>query len=436
MNSRGLLTMSQKELKRYEVIKWVCEEGLPQGTAGEMLKLSTRQIKRLCQAYRKLGGAGLISKARGKPSNRQLSRELQERIISLAKTSYLGFAPTFMSEKLLERDKIQIGKEALRQLLITKGLWKSKREKIKTVHQRRERRPCFGELIQIDGSPHDWFEGRGPKCCLIVFIDDATSKILYLRFEAQETTQAYFRGIWFVIQTYGLPMGFYSDKHGIFRVNQTDCPEAQTQFGRACETLGIELINAHSPQAKGRVERSNRTLQDRLIKELRLENISTMEAGNEFLEKRYREQHNERFAERPAKPDSVFIKNHHTFEQLSHILSEQAVRGTSKNLEISFENQIYQIQNEGKGRRLRQSKITVCRTINDEIELFHKNRKLSYKVFKPVCKKPSLQDEKSLNAFCDRTAKKTRKPAASHPWRRPRPSLPSKTNLPLQPVAA
>ena len=435
MNSRGLLAMSQKELKRYEVIKRVCEEDLPQGKAGEMLKLSIRQIKRLCQAYRQLGATGLINKARGKPSNRQLSREIQERIISLAKTSYLGFGPTFMSEKLLERDKIQIGKEALRQLLIAQRLWKPKREKTKTVHQRRERRPCFGELIQIDGSPHDWFEGRGPKCCLIVFIDDATSKILYLRFEAQETTQAYFRGTLFVIQTYGLPMSFYSDKHGIFRVNQTDDPEAQTQFGRACETLGIELINAHSPQAKGRVERSNRTFQDRLVKELRLANISTMEAANEFLEKRYRDQHNEHFSEIPEKPESAFIKNHHTLEELNHILSEQAVREASKNLEISFENQVYQIQNEGKGRRLQQSKITVCRTINDEIELFHKNRKLSYKVFKPVRKKPSLQDEKSLNAFCDGATKKAHKPAASHPWRKSSGFLP-KADRPLHKAAA
>lgn len=423
MNSEGVFTMNQKELNRHDVIARVCKRELKQSKAAKMLGISARQIKRLCHHYRKQGVSSLVSKRRGKPSNNRIPEVIRQQLIEVAKKKYSDFGPTFMAEKLLEHEKITISKESLRQLLIAEGIWKAKRSKEQRIHQQRERRACFGELVQIDGSPHDWFEGRGEKCCLIVFIDDATSEILYLRFESVETTQAYFRGLFAVMLEHGLMPGLYSDKHGIFRVNQGDDPEAQTQFGIACERLNIELINADSPQAKGRVERANKTLQDRLVKELRLANINDMESANAFLET-YRPKYNQKFAKIPNSPEKAFMANTYSTQELTHILSEQVTRKVTKNLEISFENKIYQIQYQGKGRRLQQASITVCRTITDEIILLYQGQRLEYKVFQPNQKRPPIADEKSLNALCDQKLKdkkliliKPHKPSASHPWR-------------------
>jgi transposase len=432
MHSGGVFTMNQKELNRHDVIARVCKRELKQSKAAQMLGISPRQIKRLCHHYRKQGVLSLVSKRRGKPSNNRIPEAIRQQIIGVAKKKYSDFGPTFMAEKLLEHEKITISKESLRQLLIAEGLWKAKRSKETTIHPQRERRACFGELVQIDGSPHDWFEGRAEKCCLIVFIDDATSEILYLRFEPVETTQAYFRGLFAVIQEHGLMPGLYSDKHGIFRVNQGDDPEAQTQLGIACERLNIELINADSPQAKGRVERANKTLQDRLVKELRLANISDMKSANAFLET-YRPKYNQKFAKIPSSPEKAFMANTYSTQELTHILSEQEVRKVTKNLEISFENKIYQIQNQSKGRRLQQASVTVCRTMTDEIILLYQGQRLEYKVFQPNQKRPQIADEKSLNVLCDQTLKdkklsliKPHKPAASHPWR----------HMPISPAAA
>ncbi len=419
MNSGGRLLMSQKDIERDRVIQGTCEGSLKQTQAAKKLALSTRQIRRLCKAYRQEESKGLLHKGRGKMSNRRIPESTRSQIIGLASSAYLGFGPTFMAEILLEKNQIKIGKETLRLLLIEEGYWKPARQKIKTIHQQRERRACFGELIQIDGSPHDWFESRGPKCCLIVFIDDATSEILYLHFEKTETTFAYFRGLLHTIEKYGIPLGFYSDRHGIFRVNQCDDPEAQTQFGRACEELRIDLINARSPQAKGRVERANKTLQDRLTKELRLENISDIDAANKFLEEKYRKKHNQRFAQAAREKQSLFSPNTRTPEELNYILSEQEERKVTKNLEISFNGKIYQIQNQGKGRRLQQATITVCKALDSKIDILYKNEKLEYKEFSRNEKRPKVVDEKELNAIFDKNinANKSRKPSASHPWR-------------------
>lgn len=418
--TKELITMNPKELQRLEMIKKMIEGSLSQKAAALQLALSVRQVRRLCERYETQGVSGLISKHRGKKGVHVLSKKLKLKVVKLAGTIYTGFGPTFMSEKLWEREKLKISRESLRQLLILENLWKPKKEKIYTIHQQRKRRPSLGELVQIDGSPHDWFEGRAPKCCLIVFIDDASSELLYLRFEPVETTQAYFRGLFFVIQNYGLPLGLYSDKHGIFRVNLGDDLTAQTQFGRACEALDIELINAHSPQAKGRVERANLTCQDRLTKELRLANISDLETANQFLEKNYRPNHNKKFAKLPQDSKKSFIVNTYPEATLKHILSEQVIRKVSKNLELRFENKIYQIKSETKGRRLQQANIAVCRTITNEIILLYQGKILNYQVFEPNQRRPMIVDEKSLNELCDQkfTTRKAVKPPASHPWRR------------------
>lgn len=417
--------MSHKELKRTEIIQKVIEKRISQKVAASHLHLTIRQTRRLCEAYRMKGHAGLISKHRGKKGCHVLPSELKVTVVDLARTIYWDFGPTFMAEKLLENHQIRISRESLRQLLIAEGIWKPKSIKEKKIHQQRERRGSRGELVQIDGSPHDWFEGRGPKCCLIVFIDDATSEILYLRLEPAETTQAYFRGLYQVIHTYGLPLSFYSDRHSIFRVNVGDDLKALTQFWRACAQLDIEIINANSPEAKGRVERSNQTHQDRLVKELRLANIRDIDAANTFLET-YRFKHNQKFAKAASNSEEAFVVNTRTQEDLMHILSEQESRKVTKNLEIRFENKIYQIQHQEKGRRLQQTSITVCRTIMDEIILLYQGKALEYKVFASNQKRPPIVDAKFLNAHCDQRLEnkkfhlpKPNKPTETHPWRRP-----------------
>ena len=272
------------ERKRQEVIALVNAKVLGQSEAAAVLGISCRQVKRLCRSEREQGAIGLISKRWGRASTNRTSDAIKQQIIVLAQTKYVDFGPTFMAEKLEELDNIDLSKETIRKILIGANLWKGKKTKKKSVHQRRERRACFGELVQIDGSPHAWFEDRGPVCCLILFIDDATSSVLYAHLEPIETTAAYFRGISAHIKTYGIPLAYYSDKHMIFRVGNAKTAEVNlSQFERACSELGIEGICANSPQAKGRVERKNRTFQDRLVKEFRLAGINTREAGNKFL---------------------------------------------------------------------------------------------------------------------------------------------------------
>ncbi len=405
---------------REEVIKKVIAKSLKQSKAAIELGVSIRHIKRLCHTYRLQGAKGLLSKKEGQPSVNHFPVLTRNQIIKLAKEKYRDFGPTFMSEKLLLRESIKISKETLRQILIAEHLWKPKKEKQKSVHQRRERRACFGELVQIDGSPHAWFEERGSKCCLIVFIDDATSKLIYLQFEPVESTVAYLKGIKTHLNTYGIPGSYYSDKHSIFKVNKLSLEEPETQFERACKTLGIKGLCANTPQAKGRVERVNQTLQDRLVKEMRLAGINTLEQGNEFL-KTYIPLHNQLFAIEPQNSQEAHLANIPDENTLSHILSIQSKRKLSKSLELSFNNTLYQILNEGKGRRLQQSTITVCERLDGTIELLHNKRRLEYKTIALKNKAKPILDEKTLNPYLDqiRHFKQPAKPANNHPWRKP-----------------
>jgi transposase len=280
-----LLEMSTKELSRVEVMQRLSRKQMGQKEAATMLDLSVRQIKRLLKAYREEGAAGLISKHRGRRANNRLPDEVKKRTLNLLKTKYKGFGPTLAHEKLVEREKLKLSDESVRQLMIEEGLWKARKAKKVVVHQLRERRACFGELVQIDGSHHDWFEGRADPCVLLVFIDDATGKLLQLHFVKSESFFSYAQVAEEYFRRCGKPVAFYSDKHGIFRVNvpSTGSGAALTQFGRAMQELEIQIICANTPQAKGRVERVIQTLQDRLPKEMRLRNICSWQAGNAFL---------------------------------------------------------------------------------------------------------------------------------------------------------
>jgi transposase len=260
-----LLPMSAKELSRVEVMQKLSEKRMSQKEAGASLHVSTRQIKRLLKTYRQKGAAGLVSKHRGRKGNNRLAESVKKQALSLLKTKYRGFGPTLAHEKLVEKEKLKLSDESVRQLMIAEDLWKARKAKKVVVHQLRERRACFGELVQIDGSPHDWFEGRAEACVLLVFIDDATGKLGQLLFVDSESFVSYAQAAEGYFRQLGKPVALYSDKPGIFRVNlpSVGTGTALTQFGRAMQELDIEIICANTPQAKGRVERVIQTLQDR-----------------------------------------------------------------------------------------------------------------------------------------------------------------------------
>lgn len=419
MMLEGLLTMSRKELHRLSVIEKIIDKRLTQALGAQQLRLTIRQVKRLVSKYKQYGAAGLISKQRGQVSNNKFSAKKIEEIKKLVSIHYYDFGPKFAAEKLVEKHGIKVSKETLRQWMVEWGMWKAKRQKQAQIHPQRDRRDCYGELIQIDGSPHPWFEDRGPKCCLLVAIDDATSRLCSLHFEPTETTAGYFKLMRKYIKNHGIPLATYSDRHGIFRINlPTAREDTETEFGRAARQLGIEVICAHSPQAKGRVERANKTLQDRLVKEMRLLGISDIETANAYLPT-FIEDHNRRFAVDALSSEDAHRKNLPTVEEMNLIFSYQEERTISKNLEFSYENMIYQIKTNTKGYRLRHSIVTVCRDLNDVITLVCRGKILEYTCHKRAKHNADIVDSKQLCAKVDSIAHKTKKytPPANHPWR-------------------
>jgi len=302
-----LITMSQKELHRLEVIQKINDRRLSVVQAAELLDLSRSQVHRLLQVYDRAGAAGLVSKKRSRPSNRRHSEDFRNAALDLIRERYLDFGPTLAREKLIELHQISVAKETLRQWMTEAGIWISRRERKQRVFQPRGRRDCFGELVQIDGSHHWWFESRGPKCALLVYIDDATGKLLHLRFAGSENTFDYLHATKAYLQQWGKPLAFYSDKHGVFRsthASEKDRTSGLTQFGRALYELNIDIICANTPQAKGRVERANQTLQDRLVKELRLRGIDTIDAANAYAPA-FMADFNSRFGKPPRNPKDM-----------------------------------------------------------------------------------------------------------------------------------
>jgi transposase len=410
-----LLNMSTKELSRLEVMQRLSEKRMSQKEAGEILHLSTRQVKRLLRKYRKQGAAGVVSKHRGRKSSNRLTEEVKKKVLDLLKTKYKGFGPTLAHEKLVEKDKIKISDESVRKLMIVEDLWKARKLKKIVTHQLRERRACLGELVQIDGSPHDWFEGRAEACTLLVFIDDATGKLLQLRFVDSESFFSYSHAAEDYFKRYGKPVTFYSDKHGIFRVNRpgSGSSDAITQFGRAMQELDIQIICANTPQAKGRVERANQTLQDRLPKEMRLLNICSREDGNVYLPE-FMDDFNKRFAEDPR--SSVDAHRKLTAkDDLARILTWQESRTVSKNLTVQFETVVYQIQTERPSYALRNAIITICADAEQNVALLYKGKSLPYNVFHKQTKQSEVVLAKDINNAIQTRSYKS--PAPDHPWR-------------------
>ncbi|MBU2459686.1 ISNCY family transposase [Patescibacteria group bacterium] len=305
--------MSVKEVNRVSILDQLKRKAMKQKKAAHVLGISVRQIRRLLKTYRREGTRGLVHKLRGIPSNNQAEAVILDRAIATVRERYHDFSVTLAHEKLTDHHGFPYSRETLRHAMMTVGLWTSTRQPIPVIHDLRDRRAAEGELVQVDGSPHAWFENRGPSCTLLVYIDDATGKLLHLAFAKSETTNAYFAATKEYLKKRGKPLALYVDRHGVFRVNATKALTARvedsngrTQFGRAMEELGIELIFANSPQAKGRVEKANQTLQDRLVKELRLQGIKSMEEGNRFLPK-FIEEFNQKFSVVPKSPVNLHL---------------------------------------------------------------------------------------------------------------------------------
>jgi hypothetical protein len=337
-----------------------------------------------------------------------------QKAIDLIYKHYRDFGPTLAHEKLFEKHGLGLSRESVRGIMIAEEIWKPKRAKKPPVHQMRERRACFGELVQIDGSDHDWFEGRAPRCTLLVYIDDATGQLLELWFVPEETTFAYFEASRHYFERYGKPVAFYSDKHGIFRVNQPrplGTTSGLTQFGRAMQELDVQIICANTPQAKGRIERANQTLQDRLVKELRLRGLSDIDSANAFLTE-FRQDYNHRFAVQPRSNHDAhrpLLKS----ENLDLILTHQKIGTLSKNLTVQFNKVIYQIQSNRPGYALRNAQVTVCENTKGEVTILYKTKPLAYTIFQKSPRQAEVVDTKTL----DRQIKPPMSPAPNHPWR-------------------
>jgi len=409
-----LITMSTKELTRLEVMQRLKEKRLSQKEAANLLGMSVRQIKRLWRKYQKDGVKGLVSKRRGQPSNHRLDEKTTRQVLGLLKERYSDFGPTLAHEKLSEVHEMRISRESVRKLMVEEGLWKPRRGKKPPVHQMRERRACLGELVQIDGSEHAWFEERGPKCTLLVFIDDATGKLLELRFVESESFFAYCEASRHYFERCGKPLAFYSDKHGVFHVNTPQTigvGEGMTQFGRAMKELDVQIICANSPQAKGRVERANQTLQDRLVRELRLRNISSIEAANAFAPE-FCEDFNRRFAVSPRSDHNAHRPLLDT-ENLDLIFSRQKTGILSKNLTVQFDKVIYQIQSDRPDYALRKAQVTICQDAKGVVTILYKNKPLAYTTFKKLPRQAEVVDTKNVNC----AIQLPKSPAPNHPWR-------------------
>ncbi|RWE18513.1 MAG: ISNCY family transposase [Mesorhizobium sp.] len=379
---RFLITMSDKELSRLEALQRVRDRRLSVVHAAEILGISRSQVHRLLKAYDQNGAAGLVSKKRGQPSNRSYGQELKDLVLDLVREHYHDFGPTLACEKLIERHRIAVSKETLRQWMTEAGIWMSRQARRRQLHQPRGRRECFGELVQIDGSHHWWFENRGPKCALLVFIDDATGKLLQLRFAGSENTFDYFRASTAYIQRWGKPVAFYSDKHGIFRATHgsaKDRTSELTQFARALHELNIDIICANTPQAKGRVERANRTLQDRLVKELRLRGIDTIDEANAYAEE-FMEDFNRRFAKLPRNPKDLHrpLAEH---EDLDAAMCHKEVRKLSQALTLRYDKVLFILEPTEFAKSAAGSKVLVCDYPDGRLEIVHEGIALPFGTF-------------------------------------------------------
>jgi len=351
MSPNPTVSLTMREWDRLKVIEAVVQTGLKPGRAAVRLGLTVRQVERLVWRYREHGALGVASGKRGRASNRKLDDVLAQRAVNIIRERYADFGPTLAREKLVECHGIRLAKETVRQLMIDAALWVPRRQRPPKVHQPRTRRSCLGELIQIDGCEHRWFEDRAPQCTLLVYVDDATSRLMLLHFTRSESTFSYFEATRAYIERHGKPSAFYSDKFTVFR-NATagKTGHSTTQFGRAMYELNIDTFCANSSPAKGRVERAHLTLQDRLVKELRLRGINTVEQANAYAPA-FMADYNARFA-KPPRSGYDMHRPLRADERLERVLTWREARRVTKALTVQYDRVLYLLEDTDANRAL------------------------------------------------------------------------------------
>jgi transposase len=413
------ILMNRRERHRLEMFSRVRRGEITLVKASELLGVSYRQAKRCFGRYREEGDKGLVHRLRGQPSNRQADARQKRRILSLYEKKYSDYGPTLAVECMNEDDGVTLPVETLRQWLLAAGLWRKCRKR-RPYRQRRARREYFGELVQMDGSHHDWFEGRREWAVLMVLIDDATSDV-FAWFSEGETTIAAMEAFRGYVSRYGLPRALYVDRDSIYRCDREATitenlagKEPTTQFGRAMEELDVKVIMAHSPQAKGRVERVNGTLQDRLVKALRRAKISDLHSANRFLQEKFLLAFNRRFAKKAAKPGDL----HHRVPRgldLARVLSIRETRVVQNDWTLRFENRWFQLAATHHKLALAGREVTVLQRLDGRLELLYRGRELSYRELPAP---PQRQQEVGEVAI---RSNQGQRPAADHPWRHGQP---------------
>jgi transposase len=405
------IEMSNEELHRKSEIENVLENRGSQKEAAHKLGISERHFRRILQRYRKEGLAGIVSKKRGVPSNRRLSQDIREVVERFINEPLMkGFGPSLMAEKLEEYKGIRLSKETLRKTMIQAGVWKAKVKKKIEPHYARPRREHRGELVQIDGSEHAWLEDRGPKASLLVFVDDATSELLEAEFVPEESFFSYGNLVQRYFKTHGMPKAFYSDRFSVFRVNRRGNLryEPVTQFQRALSVLNIDLICANSPQAKGRVERANQTLQDRLVKEMRLLGISDYLQANAFLPQ-FIAEYNRRFAVSPASSLDFHQSLDETLD-LPFLFSIHDFRQISKTLQISYAGKTYQILTQHPAYYYANQEVLITCDASGSVSAWFGGKQLNLELLQERPGQTQITSSKSSQA-------KPLPPAYDHPWR-------------------
>ena len=378
-----VIAMSHRELSRLQIFIGLADGRTRVDDAAALMGMGRRQVYRLLQAFRTDGPDALVSKRRGQPSNRAHGGVFRQTCLAIVRERYEDFGPTLAAEKLTEVHGLPIGVETLRQWMIEDGIWVRRRDRQRRVHQPRHRRDCLGELIQIDGCEHWWFEDRGPQCTLLVFVDDATSRLMHLSFVASESAFAYFQAAKAYLTTHGKPIAFYSDKHSVFRTNKASAPDGgMTQFGRALNELNIDIFCANAPQAKGRVERAHKTLQDRLVKELRLAGANDVDAANALLPA-FLADYNRRFG-KPPRSDKDVHRPLAPHDDLDSSFAWRVERTVSNALTLQYDRVLFILDVNDITQPLARQKVEVYDFPDGRIEVRHKGLSLPYRTFDRV----------------------------------------------------
>ena len=377
----AVVSMSKQEFDRLEVLLRVESGRLRIADACELIGLRRRQVFRLLRGLKQDGAASLVSKHRGKPSNHRLPIEVRALALSIVRERYADFGPTLAAEKLSELHGLDLGVETLRQWMIDAGLWVRRKDRLKRIHQPRARRDCLGELVQIDGSEHWWFEDRGPQSTLLVYVDDTTSRLMHLKFAEMESTFDYFQATREYLEAHGKPIAFYSDKHGVFRVNGMGAVEGDgmTQFGRSLHALNIDILCANTPQAKGRVERANKTLQDRLVKELRLAGAATLSEGNALLPT-FIADYNARFAKAPAN-DKDLHRPLRAGDDLDDAFAWKEERTLSQALTLQYDKVMFILEPNEQAKAAIGKRVTVVDYPDGRLAIRYRGVDLTYRTF-------------------------------------------------------